>query len=87
MVGECRLGDLEERHQLADTDLARVLAQDVDELQADRVTERLGDLGHSQRLLALNVGVDDGLAAGLARWSFALGRQFQIDGHLSTDTD
>ena len=49
-----------------DADLAGVLAQDVDELQPDRVAERLGDLGHPDRVLALDVGIDDRLAARLA---------------------
>ena len=62
-----RLGDVEQRDELADADLARVLAQHVDELQPDRVAERLGDLGHALGLLALDVGVDDRLAARLAR--------------------
>ena len=68
------LGDVEQRHQLAHADLAGVLAQHVDELEPDRVAERLGDLGHPDRVVALDVGVDDRLAARLARpgaWSWA----------------
>ena len=76
------LGDVEERHQLADADLAGVLAQHVDELQPDRVAERLGDLGHALGLLALDVGVDDRLAARLAGRALGLRRELQIDGHL-----
>ena len=80
------LGDVEQGHQLADADLAGVLAQHVDELESDRVAERLGDLGHADRLLALDVGVDDRLATRLAGRAFDLRRQFQIDGHLSMNT-
>ena len=65
MVRERGLGDVEQRHELAHADLAGVLAQHVDELQADRVAERLGDFGHAHRLLALHIGVDDRLAAPL----------------------
>ena len=36
------LGEVEQRHELADADLARVLAQHVDELEADRIAEGLG---------------------------------------------
>jgi hypothetical protein len=43
-----------------------VLAQDVDEPRADRVAEGFRDLGELLGLLALGVGVDDGLAARLA---------------------
>ena len=78
---------VEQRHQLADADLAGVLAQHVDELQADRVAERLGDLGHADRLLALDVGIDDRLAARLAGRALGLRRQLQIDGHRSTSID
>jgi hypothetical protein len=42
-------GDVEQRHELTDTDLPGVAAQHVDELHADRITERLGDLGHPNR--------------------------------------
>ena len=75
------------RDQLAHADLAGVLAQDVDELQPDRVAERLGDLGHALGLLALDVGVDDRLAARLAGGALGLGHELQIDGHLFTNTD
>ena len=63
MVGERGLRYLEQRHELADADLAGVLSQYVHELQPDRIAESLRDLGQTQRLLTLNVGVDDGLAA------------------------
>ena len=86
VVRERGLGDVEQRHQLAHADLARVLAQHVDELQADRVAERLGDLGHADRLLALDVGIDDRLAARLAVRALGLGRELQIDRHLYTTT-
>ena len=81
------LGDVEQRHQLAHADLAGVLAQHVDELQADRVAERLGDLGHALGLVALDVGVDDGLAARLAGGALLLGSELQIDRHLYTYID
>src|SRR5664280_3798597 len=84
MMGERGLGDVKQRHQLAHADLARVLSQHVDELQADRVAEGLGDLGHAQRILALHVGVDDGLATALTGRSLLLGRQLHIHGHLYT---
>jgi hypothetical protein len=58
----------------------------VDELQADRVAKRLGDLGHADRLLALDVGVGDGLAAALPGGSLLLGSQLQIDRHRYTYT-
>ena len=61
-----RLGDVEQRHQLAHADLAGVLAQHVDELQPDRVAEGLRDGGQAVGLLALDVGIDDRLAARLA---------------------
>ena len=38
MVGDGGLGELEERYALADADLAGVLAQDVDELEADPIS-------------------------------------------------
>jgi hypothetical protein len=82
VVAERRLGHLEEGDQLVDADLAGVLAQDVDELQADRVADRLGDLGHAQRLLALDVGIDDRLAARLGSVrALGLRGELQIDGH------
>ncbi len=72
MVGERGLRDVEQRHQLADADLSGVLAQHVHELQADRVTECLCDLGHAQRVVALHVGVDHGLATALPGRSLLL---------------
>ena len=67
--------------------LPGVLAQHVDELQADRVAKRLGDLGHPLRLLALDVRVDDRLAAGLACGALLLRGELQIDSHRSTYID
>ncbi len=84
MVGERGLGDVEQRHQLTDADPAGVPAQNVHELQADRVTKGLGDLSHAQRVLALHIWVDDGLAAALARGALVLGGQLHIDKHLYT---
>ena len=73
--------------QLAHADLAGVLAQHVDELQADRVAERLRDLGHPHGLLALDVGIDDRLATRLAGRALLLGGQLQIDRHRSMYID
>src|SRR2546423_70011 len=87
VVAQGGLGDVEQRHQLADADLAGMLAQDVDELQPHRVAERLGDLRHADRLLAVDIGVDDGLAARLTRCPLLLGHQFQIDSHRYTSID
>ena len=56
MVRERRLADVEQRHQLADAHLAGVLPKDVDELQADRVAERLRDRGDADRVLAVDPG-------------------------------
>ncbi len=61
-----------------------MLAQDVDELEAYRVAERLGDASELLGLLALDVGVDDGFAAALAGGALLLGREFQIDAHQYT---
>src|ERR1035437_2760306 len=84
MMGKGRLRDIEERYQLADADHAGVLAQHVDELQADRVTERLGDLGHPKCVISRDIGIDDGLAAALAGCSLLLWHQLHIDQHRST---
>ena len=87
MVGDGRLADVEQRNQLADADLAGVLAQDVDELHPDRVAQGLGDLRHPLRLLALDVGIDDRVATGLARRALLLRGQLQIDRHQCTYID
>ena len=87
VVRQGGLADGEQRDQLAHADLAGVLAQDVDELQPDGVAERLGDVGHALSLLALDVGVDDGFAAGLAGGALLLGRELKIDSHLCTYID
>jgi hypothetical protein len=58
-----------------------VLAQHVDELEADRVAECLGDLREPQRLGALDVGVDDRLAAALALGTLDLGCELYFDDH------
>ena len=75
MVGHGRLLEVKERHELADTDLAGVFAQHVDELHADRVTERFGDRCHPRGLFALDVGVDDRLAARLTGRALRLRRK------------
>ena len=54
---------------------------------ADRVAERLGDLGHALGLGALDVGVDDRLAARLAGGALRLGGKLQIDRHRSIYID
>ncbi len=66
VVRERRLADVEQRLQLADADLAGVAAQHVDELHADRVRQRLGDLRQPHRALRGDVGKDDRLTARLA---------------------
>ena len=86
-MAERRLSDVEQRHQLAHAHLARVLAQHVDELQADRIAQRLRDLGHANRLVAVDVGVDDRLTAALPGRTLLLRDQLQIDGHRSTYID
>src|SRR4051794_7048040 len=87
VVRERGLGDVEQRHELAHADLAGVLAQHVHELEADRVAERLGDLGDADRVLALDVRIDHRLATGLARRALGLGCQREIDSHLFTSID
>jgi len=84
MVGDGRLGEVEERHQLADAHLPGMLAEHVDELQADRVAQCLGDRGHPLGLVALNVRVDDRLAARVTGRALGLRGHLQIDRHLST---
>ena len=64
--------------ELADADLAGVLAQDVDELQAHRVAHRLGDFGHPQRSCGVDVGIDDGFATWLSGGSLLLRSELQI---------
>ena len=80
VVGDGRLREVEQRDQLADADLAGVLAQDVDELQADGSPSALATSAIRGRVLALDVGVDDRLAAGLAGGALLLGGKLQIDG-------
>ncbi len=84
MMGERGLGDVEQWHELTDTDLAGVLAQHVDELQTNRVTEGLGDLGHTQCTIALDFGVCDGLTTALSSGSLLLRGKLHIDQHQST---
>ena len=86
-MGDRGLGLLEQRHQLADAHLAGVRAQHVDELQADGVGQRLGDGGHALGLHALEIGVDNRLTAGFAGGPLLLGRQLDIDRHLSISID
>ena len=86
-MGDGRLREVEERDELADADLAGVLSQHVDELHPDRVAERLGDLAIRSACGALDVGIDDGLAAGLAGGALLLRGKLQIDSHLCTYID
>jgi hypothetical protein len=58
-----------------------VSAQHVDELQADRVAEGLGDVGHAGGVLALDVGMDDRLAARPPGRALLLGDELELDGH------
>jgi hypothetical protein len=87
MVRNSGLREIEERHQLADADLAGVLAKHVDQLHPDRVPESLGHLGHTLGLGALDVGIDDRLTTGLAVGTLGLRSELQIDRHLSTYID
>ena len=87
MVGDRGLGEVEERHQLADAHLAGVLSQHVDQLHPHRIAERLGHLGHALGVLALDVGIDDWLTTGLAVGALGLRSKLQIDRHLSTYID
>ena len=82
-----RLADVKQRSQLADADLAGVLSEHVDELEPDRVAERLGDRRHTLGLVSLDIGVDDRLAARLAGRALLLGSELQIDGHQCTFID
>src|SRR6185437_17153003 len=82
-----RLGEIEEGDQLADADLAGVPSQHVDELQSDRVAQGLGDLGHPDRLIAIDLGIDDRLTARLAGGTLCLRGQLQVDRHRYTSID
>jgi glycerol uptake facilitator-like aquaporin len=84
VVRERGLGDIEQGHQLADADLAGVLAQNVYELQTDRVTKCLRDLRHPQRVIAIDVRVDNGLTTALTIGPLLLRGELQIDWHRST---
>ena len=75
--------EIEERHELADANLACVLSQHVDELQPDRVAERLGDRRHSIGVLALHIRIDDGFATALSWRALLLRRKLEVNGHKS----
>ena len=51
MVRERRLGDIEERLQVADAQLSRLPAEHIDDLYADGIGERLADC--AQRVTSL----------------------------------
>jgi len=84
VVGERGLGDVEQRDELAHADLACVFAKHVDELQADRVPQGLCDLGHAHSVIALDVRVDDRLAAAHAGRALDLRGELHIDRHRYT---
>ena len=85
MVRERGLGHLEQRHELAHADLARVLAEHVHQLQADRISQRLGAGRHLLGPVTIDIGVDHRLAAGLPGTALLLGGQLQIDAHQYRD--
>ena len=66
--------------------LAGVFAEHVHELHADGVAERLRHLRDPRRLLTLDVGVYDRLAAALAGRPFDLRDQLELKGHQFTYT-
>jgi hypothetical protein len=72
VVAQRGLGDVKEGMS-SQTDLAGVLAEYVDEPRAGGVAESLPRLGHPQRLLGLDVEVDDWLAHGAPFGRFVLG--------------
>ena len=76
-----RLTDVEQRGELAHADLAGVLAQYVDQLEADGVAEGFGDLGDALGLCTLDIRVDDRLAARATGRALALRSEFEIDAH------
>jgi hypothetical protein len=84
VVGDRRLREVEQRDQLANADLAGVLAEDIDELHPDRVAECFRHFSQTLGLLALDIGINDRLATRLAGGSLGLGGQLQIDSHLFT---
>jgi hypothetical protein len=64
-----------------------VLAQDVDELQPDRVTERLRNLRHPRGSVAIDIRVNDGLTTALPRGALRLRNELQIDTHQYMSID
>src|SRR5215218_7027248 len=87
VMGDGGLGQIEQRDELAHANLAGVLPEYVDELKADRVSERLGNQGHALGFAAFEVGVDARLAARLASWSFVFRCELEFDRHLSSCID
>jgi hypothetical protein len=73
VMRERGLGDVEQRDELAHADPARVLAEHVDELDADRVGQRAGDGGEAIGIARSDIRVHERLTARLARRSLALG--------------
>jgi hypothetical protein len=52
-----------------------MLSKHIHQLQPDRITKRLRDLGHPNRVVGLNVRIHERLAAPLARRTLLLGRK------------
>ena len=75
MMRQRRLRDVKQRHQLSHAHLAGMLAEDIDELQPDRITKRLGDLGQPGRLLAIDVRVEHRLTTRITLGSLDLRSQ------------
>ena len=91
MVRDGRLREVEERHQLADADLAGVLAQDVDD-DPDRIAERLSPPADPLRLRSLDLRVATGRSnSPTARFCFGTSsrstaiytHEYQLNRHLS----
>ncbi len=64
-----------------------MLSQYVDELQADRVAQRLRYGGQPLSLISIGVGIDEGLATGLSRWALLLRGKLQFGRHRFTYID
>ena len=64
-----------------------VLAEHVDQLQADGVAQRLRYFGHADRLVALYVWVNDRLAARLAGGALGFRCKFKFNSHAYKPID
>ena len=76
-MGDGGLGEVEERHELTDANLAGVLSKHVHELHPDRIAQSFGDAAHALRVLALDVGIYDRLTADLALRALLLRGEFK----------